>query len=100
MKADACHSYESTFDSYCSGVCDNIDRFRAAGAVMLFFGLISIIFMLTSIFFHLNKLRKPWFRMSYTWLLIILPTVSYVIGLLTYLSIVNPNGIDSTSNDH
>eukprot|EP00359_Climacostomum_virens_P007331 CAMPEP_0204913228 /NCGR_PEP_ID=MMETSP1397-20131031/11179_1 /ASSEMBLY_ACC=CAM_ASM_000891 /TAXON_ID=49980 /ORGANISM="Climacostomum Climacostomum virens, Strain Stock W-24" /LENGTH=180 /DNA_ID=CAMNT_0052084417 /DNA_START=356 /DNA_END=898 /DNA_ORIENTATION=+ len=84
VHSDTCGNKQTFTESNCPDLCGNITNFKAAGGVMISFGLLSGCFGIALILLSLIKHYRPEFQFNYIIVLGILQTAFYASGLLAY----------------
>lgn len=84
VHTDACGKKESFTESHCPDLCDNIENFKAAGGVMIAFGLLSSLFGIALILLHLIKHYRPEFQFKFILVLGIVQSALFSSGVLAF----------------
>ncbi|OMJ81346.1 hypothetical protein SteCoe_18198 [Stentor coeruleus] len=91
-----CNSYKPVIDAACPDFCDNIERMKNAGIVMIVFQCIScainIFYVILHVRMYFGKVSQHWAYYYGVWA----PSAIFIIGLTFYLGISDFYGIDST----
>lgn len=94
-----CGSEEAGYDYICPGICSNLKSFRDGGAVMVFFGVLTMLAIIATGALHvLAILGRAWKHKMY-WVWINLPLAVWLLGTIIYGIVANIGSIDDTKGD-
>ena len=96
VHSDACGSVKLVYEEVCPDLCDYLYRFAGAGGAMIFFGIICLIFHLILMWAHCVKSSQSKLKIKFFWIILFCPTILYTLGLVLYISILNPLGVEDT----
>ena len=96
VKDDICSGSDSNYDGLCPDVCDNLSHFRDGGAVMVFFGVLTLLGLLGTGALHgLALMGRPW-KNKLFWLWINAPLITWLLGTIIDGAVSNIASIDKT----
>jgi hypothetical protein len=97
VHTDACGNKEDYTEAHCPDICENIDNFKAAGGVMLGFGMLSGFFGIILVLVHVIKHYRPAFKFNYIILLGSLQAFFYSSGVLGFYFIAELENLKTHS---
>lgn len=93
---DICGSEEEAYNYLCPGVCDNLKNFRDGGAVMVFFGTLTLVALLATGALHVLSIIGRTWKSRFYWVWIQLPMAIWLLGTIIYGIVANIGSIDDT----
>ena len=100
VHSDACGSVKLVYEEVCPDLCDYLYRFAAAGGVMIFLGIICLVFHLILMWAHCIKASQSKLKIKCFWLMLCIPTIAYTLGLLLYVAVIDPLNVENTAESN
>jgi hypothetical protein len=97
--SDVCGALKGLVESNCPSFCTYVDKFQLAGALMIFFGVLSLVFNFIGILLHLWSFFKVQFKFRTIWVFIFSPFFFYLLGTVIYSGLVNITNIESPTTN-